>query len=111
MKDNKTSANWREITNFHINDFFVHIYFVYIAAKLQLSAFNIDETELRALFCNNLSFYSMPLFLRGREKKGKGRVMATKNVWNSVSTFTFFRVANYTFSSIYNLIDPLLAIW
>ena len=42
---------------------------------------NVDETELHAFFCRPycpLSFYSMPLFLRGREKEEKGRVIATK---------------------------------
>jgi hypothetical protein len=35
----------------------------------------LDESELRAFYYHNycsLSFYSLPIFLRGREKEGKG---------------------------------------
>ena len=36
---------------------------------------NFDETELRVFFSRHFclfSFYSMPLFLKGREKEGNG---------------------------------------
>ena len=35
---------------------------------------NLDETELRAFFVAITAlFFTMPLFLRGREKEGKGK--------------------------------------
>ena len=49
-----------------------------------------DQTELRAFFCRHycsFSFYSLPLFLKGRGKKGKERVIAIKkNARSSVSS-------------------------
>ena len=41
----------------------------------------MDETELRAFFCRpycTFSFDSMRLFLRGREKEGKGEYWRQK---------------------------------
>ena len=67
---------------------------------LMLIYYYFDETELCAFFCP-FSFYFMPLFLRVRKKRGKGRVMATKKC--TEFHFIYYCTIFYGLYSIKNL--------